>query len=110
MNAHELARILLTGPDLPVQTFANGHATAIFDTMKVGVLSLGDRQSRIVIGNFEYREMSAGTVSEMLAGDAPLNADDRAYYDRKRTEHWRAIDAAMGASNERIQKPTRNTR
>lgn len=73
MKSHDLARILLTLPDLPVATFANGHLhvdTSVHSELKVGRLDL----NHIVIGNmwcsgrsgdvYHIAEMYLGQVQE----------------------------------------------
>ena len=73
MNSHELARLLLALPDLPVATHANNHTymsginTRTHEPLKVGRLHTygGDH---IVIGNIMHLEINPPNwyVVEML--------------------------------------------
>lgn len=78
MNSHELAKILLSLPDLPVATHANNHTYASYGDrgshgpLKVGLLKhySGDH---IVIGDISKRNINKPNwyVTEMFHGDAP---------------------------------------
>lgn len=75
MTSHDLARLLLTLPDLPVATHANNHTYMSGlrgAPLKVGRLHTygGDH---IVLGNIGKRNINGSNwhVTEMLHGDAP---------------------------------------
>lgn len=78
MNSHDLARILLDGPNLPIATHTNNHTYASkadacsHGRLKVGVLKHygGDH---IVIGNISKRNINSPNwyVTEMIEGEAP---------------------------------------
>jgi hypothetical protein len=78
MTAHELAKMLLSVPDLPVATHANNHTymsgadELSHGTLKVGVLETYGGQ-HIVIGNISKRNINPPNwfVTTMIAGDAP---------------------------------------
>lgn len=75
MNSHDLARLLLTLPDLPVATHANNHTYLDrLDGRELGVGLLytygGDH---IIVGNISKRNINKPNwyVKEMYYGDAP---------------------------------------
>jgi len=76
MMSHELARILLGLPDLPVATHALNHTFASLNesngTVKLGILThcAGDH---LVIGDLSRMNLNAPNyfVSKMLVGKAP---------------------------------------
>ena len=78
MLAHDLAKLLLLGPNFPVATHANNHTymsgldTNSHGPLKVGVLETYGGQ-HIVVGNIPKRNLNRPNwyVSTMLAGDAP---------------------------------------
>lgn len=78
MKSHELARLLLTLPDLPIATHANNHTFMSCGShgrpadVRVGVLSLGGDREHIVVGNFHSCDINAPNwyVSELLFGAA----------------------------------------
>jgi hypothetical protein len=74
LSSHDLARLLLTLPDLPVATHANNHTfTSDPDhEAKVGHLHTY-RGDQIVIGNISKRNVNAPNeyITEMYVGDAP---------------------------------------
>ena len=78
MNSHELAKLLLTYPDLPVATHAHNH-TYLSATdrwshgdLKIGVLG-GACEKHIVIGDISKMNINKPNwyVEEMLHGHAP---------------------------------------
>lgn len=75
MNSHELARILLANPDLPIATHANNHTftnSPRYDATRVGVMLYGG-SSHILIGNFSRKRINhpSEVVTEMIHGDVP---------------------------------------
>lgn len=73
MTAHELALILLDGPDLPVATEALGNVFASAEgALKVGVLEHYAAQ-HVVIGGIGRRQINPPNwyVSKMIHGEAP---------------------------------------
>jgi hypothetical protein len=76
MNTHDLARLLLTLPDLPVATHAHNH-TYMTGASHSGALKIGLLQTyggdHIVIGNISKRNINGPNyyVTKMLHGDAP---------------------------------------
>ena len=80
MLSHDLARALLSAPNLPVATHALGHTymsktdAGSHGTLKVGVLESYGGQ-HVVIGDISRRMINAPNwwVSEMLLGVAPDN-------------------------------------
>jgi hypothetical protein len=85
VNSHELAKILLAGPDLPVATHAmdsdylsslkaHGHSHG---PLKVGMLESYAGQ-HVVIGDISRRNLNDENwrISSMSAGDAPEEWDD----------------------------------
>jgi hypothetical protein len=78
MNSHDLARVLLAAPNLPVATHAMNHEyLSAADGMSHGPLMVGILESyagrHILIGNFHRRMLNPPNwhVSEMLRGDVP---------------------------------------
>ena len=78
MTAHELAKALLAGPDLPVATHALNHTyMSATDAQSHGPLKIGVLESyggqHIVIGNISKRNINKPNwyVSEMIVGEAP---------------------------------------
>ena len=79
MKSHELARILLEQPNLPVATHANNHTYSseqysdYNSKLKVGILEHGNGPQHIVIGNLSKRNLNKPNyyVSQMILGDAP---------------------------------------
>jgi hypothetical protein len=58
MTSHELARLLLTLPDLPVATHANNH-TARCDSPAWGLLKVGRlNRDQIIVGNFSRKRIN----------------------------------------------------
>jgi len=78
MNSHELAKLLLTLPDLPVATHANNHTyksgndVNSHGQLKVGLLETYGGQ-HIVIGNMSRMNINKPNwfISSMLHGEAP---------------------------------------
>lgn len=78
MNSHELARLLLTLPDLPVATHAHNHTYASLEDagshgpLKVGLLEHCAGQ-HIVIGDISKLNINYPNwwVVTMFHGDAP---------------------------------------
>ena len=78
MNSHELARLLLTFPDLPVATHAMNNTYASYGNrishgpLKIGLMHhySGDH---IVIGDISKKQLNPPNwyIKEMLVGDAP---------------------------------------
>ena len=78
MNSHDLAKLLLTLPDLPIATHANNHTYASGgDTRSHGPLKVGLLKhysgEHIVLGNISKRNLNAPNwyVTQMFHGDAP---------------------------------------
>ena len=78
MNSHDLARLLLTLPDLPVATHAHNHTyMSGFDGSSHGPMKIGRLHTyggdHIVIGDISKRKINAPNwhITEMLHGDAP---------------------------------------
>lgn len=83
MTSHELARLLLSKPDVPVATHASNHTHIPpteeymrrlgFDTIRVGMLNTG----HVCIGNISKRNINGSPkhggqfIVEMWYGDAP---------------------------------------
>lgn len=86
MNSHDLARILLAAPDLPIATHANNHTHESGDvhpfwaelgkpapeSIRVGILQHQSGQ-HILIGNFSRKRINYPNeyVTEMISGDVP---------------------------------------
>lgn len=76
MKSHELARLLLTMPDLPIATHANNHTYMSAGSHRgrtcIGILTLGGDNEHIVIGNFQDCDINAPNwyVDEVLHGKA----------------------------------------
>ncbi len=76
MTSHELARLLLALPDLPVATHAHGH-TYMSGSIGVGLVKIGRMRTPIgdhlVLGNITKRNINPPNwyITEMLHGDAP---------------------------------------
>lgn len=78
MKSHELARLLLTLPDLPVATHAHNHTYSSgaqensHGPLKVGLLAHYSGK-HIVIGDISKRNINAPNwrITEMYHGDAP---------------------------------------
>lgn len=58
MNAHELAKILLDGPDLPIATHANNHTADGDNTMRVTVMRVFGGDANVCIGNLSRRHVN----------------------------------------------------
>jgi hypothetical protein len=78
VNSHELARLLLTLPDLPVATHAMNHTYCSgSDAEACGPLKVGRLHhysgDHIVIGDILKRQINPPNwyVTEMFFGDAP---------------------------------------
>jgi hypothetical protein len=78
MTSHELARLMLEWPDLPVATHANNHTyMSGIDRTSHGPLKVGRLATyggdHLVIGNISKRHINKPNwyVVEMLLGDAP---------------------------------------
>lgn len=78
MTSHELARLLLTFPDLPVATHANNHTyMSELDKNSHGPLKIGLLETyggqHIIVGNISKRNINSLNwhISEMLHGEAP---------------------------------------
>lgn len=71
MTSHQLARILLSEPDLPVATHADNN-TAHRDEIRVGILHQNDGD-RIVIGNMSKKNLNRPNwyITRMITGDLP---------------------------------------
>jgi hypothetical protein len=96
VNTHELARLLLSLPDLPVATHARNETYgSAMDASSCGPLKIGLLKTyvgdHIVIGDISRMNLNAPNwfVSEMLHGDAPwewwrrreaLDAGDAKYH------------------------------
>lgn len=74
MTSHELAKLLLEHPDMPIATHANNHTASYDQTFRVGIMKsyLGEG---ILIGNFSRRKINFPNehVTSMLLGDVPDN-------------------------------------
>lgn len=82
MNSHELARRLLTLPDLPVATIANNHVYgSVMDATSHGPLKIARLDTyagdHIVIGNMWTAELNRPNwfITEMFHGEIALTAD-----------------------------------
>ena len=82
MTSHELARMLLTLPDIPIATHANNHTyMSGIERVSHGALKVGRLHTyggdHLVIGNISKRNINKPNwyVVEMYVGDA--------------TEEWR---------------------
>lgn len=86
MKSHELAKLLLAAPDLPVATHANNHTYASQSDarthdglgpgpLRVGILEYYDVQ-HVCVGNFSDRNINHPNwfVSDMIHGDAPFTS------------------------------------
>jgi hypothetical protein len=76
MNSHELAKILLANPDLPIATHANNHTyMSSTDRTSHGPLKVGFLESyggrHVAIGNISKMNINKPNwyVSEMINGD-----------------------------------------
>ncbi len=58
MTSHELAKILLEGPNLPISTHANNHTCNNSKHMRVCVIKTFDGSLHIGIGDFSERHIS----------------------------------------------------
>lgn len=75
MDSHQLARILLRHPNLPVATIANGHtfhSGVDEEHLKIGILD-HYTMDHIIIGNISKRNINKPNwfVREMIHGEAP---------------------------------------
>lgn len=83
MNAHDLAKLLLDGPNLPIATHTHSHTymsaahAGSHGPLKVGLLESYAGQ-HIVIGNIMRRQINPPNewISKMLHGDAPEQFSD----------------------------------
>lgn len=68
-SSHDLARLLLSVPDMPVSTHANNHTSA-GESFKVGLMQSRHGQS-ILIGNFSRKHINHPNeyVTEVLSGE-----------------------------------------
>lgn len=78
MKSHELAKLLLTLPDLPIATQAMNHTYAsLGDTFSHGSLKVGLLKhysgEHIVIGDISKKNINKPNwyITEMYLGDAP---------------------------------------
>jgi len=79
MTSHELARVLLSNPDLPVATHAHNHTymsgihARTHGALKVGILETYGGQ-HVVIGDISKKNINPPNwyVSEMIVGDAAV--------------------------------------
>ena len=78
MNSHDLARLLLTLPDLPIATYAMGNSySSEGDKDSHGPLKVGLFRhysgANIIIGDIPRMDINGdnGFISEMLLGEAP---------------------------------------
>ena len=78
MKTHDLAKLLLTLPDLPVATFALNHTyMSGIDSTCHGPLKVGRLRTcggdHIVIGNISKKQINPPNwyVAEMIHGEAP---------------------------------------
>lgn len=65
MTAHELAKLLLDGPDLPVATHANGHSySSEADARSHGKINVARAPhytgEHIMIGNWRVQDLQSG--------------------------------------------------
>ncbi len=72
MNSHELARLLLSHPDLPIVAHANNHTYVEPEDTVVGFLESYNGQS-ICIGNMSKKNINKPNwyVTDMISGDIP---------------------------------------
>ena len=80
MNAHDLARLLLDGPDFAIATFANGHSYASHgDRRSHGALTLVPLMHytgpHLMIGNCASHNWSTGPWSPMPAPASLCHSD-----------------------------------
>lgn len=68
MNSHELARVLLDNPDMPISTFANNHYQTD-NRLGVGLLNTG----HVIIGNMSKKLINHpnGYITKMITDDIP---------------------------------------
>lgn len=74
MNSHELARILLQQPDMPIATHANNHTALMKDAMRIGFLHSWQGDG-ILIGNFSRMNINHPNeyVTQMIYGTVPTD-------------------------------------
>lgn len=78
MTSHELAKVLLANPDLPVATHAKNHTyidsvdKTKFSSLKVGLLESYGGQ-HIIIGDMSKLNINKPNwyISRMIVGEAP---------------------------------------
>lgn len=76
MLSHDLARILLANPNLPIATHANNHTYSSNDNKvskcKVGIYAECSGE-HIIVGNVSKRNIngSNGHITSMIYGEAP---------------------------------------
>lgn len=70
MTSHELARILLAEPDLPVATHASNHEA--WEPMRVAVMH-HYTGNHIIIGNMSKKNLNRPNwyITRMITGDLP---------------------------------------
>jgi hypothetical protein len=76
MKSHDLAKILLENPNLPIATFANNHDYASgstkWDDLKIGFFKHYSGK-HIIVGNISKKNINGpnGYITEMIHGDVP---------------------------------------
>ena len=71
MRAHDLARILLEGPDLPVATHANNH-TSDSEYTRVCIMKMFGGEHHVCIGNISRKHINYPNeyvIAEIDGGD-----------------------------------------
>jgi hypothetical protein len=77
MLSHDLARILLEGPNLPIATHANNHTYSIGSSKLLPICKVGiyadSHGDHILIGNISKRNIYGvnGHIKSMIFGDVP---------------------------------------
>ena len=72
MRSHDLAKILLAGPDLPIATHANNHTADGRNTVRVGIMKSFDGEYNVCIGNLSRRHINYPNdhiIAEIDGGD-----------------------------------------
>lgn len=76
LTAHELARLLLAGPDLPVATHANNHTADSRERIRVCRGKTFGCNDSVIIGNISRRRINASSVDIADVLDGGELADD----------------------------------
>ena len=75
MTSHELAKLLLTLPDLDIATHANNHTCYWSENIRVALMNLYGNRKRILIGNMSKKNLNKPNwyITEMLDGKSDLS-------------------------------------